>query len=62
MDVLLEFEPGHVPGLVGLASMDEELCRLLGRRVDLVTPKALDHRLRPRILASAEVEYADGTR
>lgn len=37
VDVLVEFEPGHVPGLAFFA-MEEELSQIIGRRVDLNTP------------------------
>ncbi len=57
MDVLVEFEPGHVPGL-GFVSMESELSQLLGRRVDLVTPKFLNRRIRDKVLESAVVQYA----
>lgn len=30
IDLLVEFLPGHVPGLLGLASMELELSRLFG--------------------------------
>lgn len=60
VDVLVEFEPDHVPGLA-LIRMEEELSVLLGgRRVDLVTEKCLNRRLRDRILSSLEVQYAQG--
>ena len=36
VDVLVEFEPGHVPGFIHLYSIEEELSMLLGgRKVDL---------------------------
>ncbi len=57
VDVLVEFEPGHVPGL-GFVSMESELSKLLGRRVDLVTPKFLNRRIRDKVLESAVVQYA----
>jgi predicted nucleotidyltransferase len=39
LDVLLEFEPGHVPGLTFIR-MQDELSQLFGgRRVDRVTPE-----------------------
>jgi len=61
VDVLAEFEPGHVPGFIRLYSIEEELSRLLeNRKVDLVTPKSLNSRIRPRVLAEAEVQYAEG--
>ncbi len=59
VDVLVEFEPGHVPGFIALHEMEEELSRLLdGRPVDLVTERFLNHRIRDRVLADAEVQYA----
>jgi predicted nucleotidyltransferase len=58
IDVLVEFEPGHVPGLA-LIRMQDELSTLLGgRSVDLVTPKFLNHRIRERVLSEAEQIYA----
>lgn len=42
VDVLVEFEPGHVPGFFRLASMERDLSALLGgRKVDLRTPQDL---------------------
>ena len=60
VDVLVEFEAGHVPGLAFIR-LEQELSRLLGgRRVDLVTPKFLNERIRDRVLGDAEVQYAKG--
>ncbi|MBE3099072.1 MAG: nucleotidyltransferase domain-containing protein [Planctomycetes bacterium] len=60
VDVLVEFEPGHRVGL-RIIDMEEELSKMLGgRRVDIVSEKYLNRRLRNRVLASAEVEYAEG--
>ena len=57
VDVLVEFQPGHVPGL-DFVSMEREFSRLLqGRRVDMTTPKFLNARIRDQILASAEPLY-----
>jgi hypothetical protein len=57
VDVLVEFEPGHVPGL-NFVSMERELSGLLqGRRVDLVTPKFLNVRIREQVLREAEPLY-----
>ena len=54
IDVLVEFEPGHVPGY-RLITIQDELSELFGGRpVDLVT-KSLNWRLRQRILAEAQV-------
>ena len=57
VDVLVEFEPGHVPGLEFFA-MEIELSELLGRKVDLNTPGFLSPRLRSQVLTEAEVQYA----
>ena len=60
VDVLVEFEPGHVVGFA-VIEMEEELSRLFGgHKVDMVREKYLNRRLRSRILASAEVQYAEG--
>ncbi len=58
VDVLVEFEPGHIPGLAFLA-MEEELAEILGRKVDLNTPGFLSPYFRDRVLAEAEVQYAN---
>lgn len=57
VDVLVEFEPGHVPGLAFL-SMEAELSEILGRKVDLNTPGFLSPYFRDQVLAEAEIQYA----
>ena len=57
VDVLVEFEPGHVPGLA-FFSMESELNEILGRKVDLQTPHFLSRYFRDEALAEAEVHYA----
>lgn len=57
VDVLIEFELGHVPGF-GFIGLQDELSRLLGRTVDLNTPQSLSASLRDKVLAEAEVIYA----
>jgi predicted nucleotidyltransferase len=60
VDVLVEFAPGHTPGLE-IVDIEEELSHLLGgRRVDLVNPKYLNRRLKDRVVSGAEVLYAAG--
>lgn len=57
VDVLVEFEEGHTPGL-DFIDIQDELSKLLGgREVDLVTPKFLNHRIRDRVLKEARVAY-----
>ena len=59
IDILVEFEPDHAPGLFGLARMERELSALLGRRkVDLRTPDDLSRYFRQQVLQEAEVQYA----
>jgi len=61
VDVLVEFEPEHVSGFLGLHELEQKLSRLLeGLEVDLITEKFLNRRIRERVLADAEVQYAGG--
>lgn len=61
VDVLVEFDPRHVPGFLRLFEMEEELARLFGgRKIDMVTEKFLNHRIRKDILAEAEIQYVEG--
>jgi predicted nucleotidyltransferase len=57
VDVLVEFHPDHVPGLIRLELMQIELEGLLGRKVDLLTPKSLHPSIRGRVVAGARVIY-----
>ncbi len=60
VDVLIQFEAGHVIGL-GIMDLEEELSQLLGgHKIDLVNEKYWNRHLRSRILAEAEVQYAQG--
>ncbi len=56
MDVLVEFDPEHVLGLAFFA-MERELSEILGRKVDLNTPRFLSPYFRDQALAEAEVQY-----
>ncbi len=56
VDVLVEFETGHVPGLA-FFSMEAELSALIGRRVDLSTPGFLSRYFRDQVLDEAEDLY-----
>lgn len=58
IDVLVEFDEAHVPGLAFVRIQDELSGLLGGRRVDLVTPRALSPFLREKVLRSAETRYA----
>ncbi len=56
VDVLVEFEPDHVPGL-GFFTMQQELSTLIGRPVDLNTPGFLSRYFRESVLKEAEPLY-----
>ena len=60
VDVLVEFKPGRVVGY-RIFQIEEELSSLFGgRKVDIVNRKYLNPRLRDRVLAEEEVQYAEG--
>ncbi|MDO8319326.1 nucleotidyltransferase family protein [Rhodoferax sp.] len=59
IDLLVEFEPNHTPGLLGVASMELELSDLLGgKKVDLRTPGDLSRHFRDEVVRTAQVQYA----
>jgi hypothetical protein len=57
VDVLVEFDPEHVPGW-NIVTMEDELAEMLGRRVDLRTSEELNWRFRDRVLREAHEVYA----
>ena len=59
IDILVEFEAGHVPGLDFFA-MQDELSDLLRRKVDLHTPHFLSQYFREQVQTEAQVQYAAG--
>jgi len=58
VDVLVEFESGHIPGLIRFAGMEIELSKILGRKVDLNTAGFLSQYFRDEVLSNAEEIYA----
>ena len=61
VDVLVEFEKEHIPGLLGIARIERELSQLFGgRKVDLRTPEDLSRYFRDAVLQEADVQYAQG--
>lgn len=58
IDILVEFDKGHMPGLMDLAGMEIELGEMVGRKVDLRTPAELSRYFRDDVLEKARVEYA----
>ena len=56
LDVLVEFEPGHIPGF-DFFLMEVELSRLLDCKVDLQTEKFLSPDIRQSVLSEAITAY-----
>jgi len=60
VDVLVEFDPAHVPGLLGMVRLARELQALFGGHpVDLRTPRDLSRYFREEVLRQAKVIYAE---
>jgi hypothetical protein len=58
VDLLVEFDEGMAPGLIGLAAMESELSGMLGgRKVDLRTPRELSRHFRDEVMRNAQVQY-----
>lgn len=57
IDLLVEFDPDHVPGFITLAGMEIELTEVFGRKVDLRTPQELSRYFRDQVVDAAEVQY-----
>ncbi len=58
IDLLVEWKPGVREDAFSLYDVETDLSKLFeGRKVDLVNERFLYHRLRDRILGSAEVVY-----
>jgi len=53
IDILVEFDPGHVPGFA-LVNLEDELSALVGRKVDLHTPGSLSKYFRDRVVREAQ--------
>ena len=56
IDVLVEFDPDHIPGLAFFA-MQRELSQILGREVDLNTPQFLSPYFRQQVQDEAAVIF-----
>ena len=57
VDVLVEFEAGHVPGLIALNAMERELSGILGHKADVRTPRDLSRYFRDDVLHDAVAVY-----
>ena len=57
IDVLVEFEQGHTPGLFSIIKMEMELTEMLGKKVDLRTPEDLSQYFRDEVVQNAKLQY-----
>lgn len=57
IDILVEFEQDHTPGLFSIVRMEMELAQMLGRKVDIRTPEDLSQYFREEVVRNAEVQY-----
>jgi hypothetical protein len=57
IDILVEFEPEHIPGLIRFAGMELELSEILERKADLRTAEDLSPYFRQDVLDSAIEQY-----
>lgn len=53
VDVLVQFDSQHIPGLIRLSELELELGEIFGRHVDLRTPKELSRYFRKEVIAGA---------
>ncbi len=59
IDLLVEFDPDHIPGFFKFAHIERELSEIMGKKVDLRTPQELSKYFRDEVLSEAEVQYAE---
>ncbi len=58
IDVLIDFDPNHIPGFFKLFEMEAELSDIFGgRKVDIRTPQDLSRYFRDKVKEEAEVQY-----
>lgn len=56
VDVIVEFHPEHVPGLA-FFGMQDELSKVLDRKVDLISYAELSKYIRKKVLREAQTVY-----
>jgi len=59
IDILVEFDKNHMPGLFDISRMEIELSETIGRKVDLRTPEDLSRYFRDDVVKTAEVHYEE---
>jgi hypothetical protein len=57
IDLLVEFEQNHTPGLFSIIKMEFELTEVVGRKVDIRTLEDLSQYFRNEVTQNAELQY-----
>ena len=60
IDLLVDFRPDRLPGLLGIAAIELELAELLGRDVDLRTRSDLSRYFRGEVVRTALMPHEVG--
>ena len=60
VDILVEFDPAHIPGLFAIVEMENELTLIVGRKADLRTPQDLSRYFRDDVIKQAYPIYGKG--
>ena len=58
IDLLVEFQPQHLPGFFRLSAMERELSAVLGAQVDMKTAEDLSRYFRDEVVRKARAIYA----
>ena len=57
IDILVEFEKGKAPGLMGFCHIQNLLTDLIGRKVELHTPNDISRFFRDDVVKNAVIQY-----
>lgn len=57
VDILVKFDKKHIPSLLDMVDMEEELTEMVGRKVDLRTAEDLSRYFRDEVVAKAKMLY-----
>lgn len=57
IDILVEFEHGKAPGLMGFCHLQNLLTDLVGRKIELHTPNDLSRYFRDDVIKNAVIQY-----
>lgn len=57
IDLLVDFDPNHLPSLLKVAKMEFELEKIIGRKVDLRTPQDLSPYFRNEVIRQTKMIY-----